>query len=146
MGTDSEIPLITIAEFKESNGEMLRVEGTIVDIYSLYVLIEDETGVLFVRSQSFQYSYNYFINRKIIFTGQLNIYRGRKEMIYLGYETQILTAAAKYTMNRLLWLEIVSLDPYADSVYGRPVEITELFTANGTIIPMISILPNRRFR
>lgn len=124
VGTDSEIPLVTIAEFKESNGEMLRVEGTIVDIYSLYVLIEDETGVLFVRSQSFQYSYNYFINRKIIFTGQLNIYRGRKEMIYLGYEDLNTYGSSEVYYEPITLAEIVSLDPYADSVYGRPVEIT----------------------
>ena len=59
-------------------------------------------------------------------------------MIYLGYEDLNTYGSSEVYYEPITLAEIVSLDPYADSVYGRPVEITELFTANGTIIPMIS--------
>lgn len=125
-GSTTDTPTVTISEFKNSHGETLKVVGKVMEIYSNYVLIEDETGMLFVRTTSFLYNYNYFINRKLVFTGQLNNHRGRLEMLYNRYESFEAATAPEVIFEPRTLAEIVSLDPYDDAVYGLPVEITGL--------------------
>lgn len=130
MGVDK--PITPIADFKESNGETLTIYGKIIEMYADALLVEDETGMIFVsNARSLFYTYNLYINAEFSFTGYLIEYRGRKAMYATSYESMVMGGSDTVDYEPVTLAEIVNYDHRDDSVYGKLVKITGTLIRKG---------------
>ena len=126
---DNVDQIITIAEFKESNGGLSSIRGKIIEIYSDAILIKDDTGMIFVTNTYIPpYYYSSYIYRTYTFTGYLVNYHGRKEMKNTTYNNVSYTTGEYVDYEPVSLSEIVSYDHYDDSIFGKPVQITGTLT------------------
>jgi len=114
--------VVSIEEFKNSNGEELTVCGNIISIGTNYFLIEDDTGRIFVNSDV--YRYNSDLGKKVEVTGKLTSCRGRLEV---GKDNVInIIAQNQVTIidyPEVFLSEILKADPYNQSVYGKSLVV-----------------------
>jgi len=127
-GNTSTLPILTISEaYAASSDEEVRIVGTIVTVtyvnYQYQILIEDETGVMFVRFANYQYYYSNPATTIIDLTGYVYEEMGIKyfyatKFSYAGYKT-ISVDFQEYTIPELLNLN------YLDQAnQGKPIQIS----------------------
>lgn len=124
--TGTETPKVaTIAELKQSNGELLTIYAKIIEIYNNNVLVQDDTGMIFVNYMYISpYYYSSYVNSYYQITGYVTNYRGRLEMIANSYSYFSYGSSTTVDYVNTPLVEIVNYDHWDDRVFGKPVSIT----------------------
>lgn len=118
------IEYVTIEQLKTSQGEKLSIYAKIIEISQEYILVKDDTGVIYVNYVIWDYYYSSYINCYYYFTGNLINYRGRCELINVEIKEVFIEPEETTTEYEEVSLSnIVSRDHRYDENFGQPVKV-----------------------
>ncbi len=117
--------IVSIETFKNSNGETLTIKGVVVSISYDYFLIEDDSGRIFVETDTYQTLSN--LGKLVEITGNLSSYNGRKQ-VNKDYQMTIVgqNQIVLIDYNDTPLSDIVKHDFYDERQYGKSVTLTGL--------------------
>lgn len=117
----SQVVITSIADFKQSHGEVLTVRGVIVYFCSSYVIIQDDTDRILVRIVLSDGTSN--LNKLVEVTGSLVKVYGRYEVAVANFEVKAINQTVIIDYPEITINDLINYDIYDETKHLNAVTI-----------------------